>query len=377
MHRNRPLGKPLTAIGLMSGTSMDGIDAALIETDGEDVVTRLGAISLAYDDEFRGKLGRALQDASTITRRDQRPGCLGDVEGELTRQHAEAVDRLLADAGQAAGDIDLIAFHGQTVLHRPSDQLTVQIGDAQQLAALTGINVVHDLRVADVAAGGQGAPLAPAYHRAIATQLGGGPIAVLNIGGVANVTFVAGDGSLLAFDTGPGNALLDDWVYARVGEPYDPAGRYALAGTVDQAVLAALMSDDYFMAPPPKSLDRNHFPAGQLAGHPVEDGAATLVAFTVRSIAQAECHAVEMPARWVVCGGGRHNQAIMAGLRDQLAGDVVTAEAAGFDGDDVEAEAWAYLGVRSVLGMPITYPGTTGVSAGMTGGRLVKASAAT
>ncbi len=371
------MGKPLTAIGLMSGTSMDGIDAALIKTDGEDVVTRLGAVSLAYDDIFRGKLGRALQDASVMTRRDQRPGCLGDVEDELTRRHAEAVDRLLVDAGETAGDIDLIAFHGQTVLHRPSDQLTVQIGDAQQLAALTGINVVHDLRVADVAAGGQGAPLAPAYHRAIAAQLGGAPIAVLNIGGVANVTFVAEDGSLLAFDTGPGNALLDDWVYARVGQPYDPAGRYALAGTVDQAVLAALMSDAYFTAPPPKSLDRNHFPAGRLAGLSVEDGAATLVAFTVQSIAQAERHAVEMPARWVVCGGGRHNQAIMAGLRDQLAGDVVTAEAAGFDGDDVEAEAWAYLGVRSVLGLPITFPGTTGVSAGMTGGRLVKASAAT
>ncbi len=370
---NELLSKPLSVIGLMSGTSMDGIDAALIETNGEDIVARLCSVSVAYDETFRGKLGRALQDASRITSREARPGCLGDVEYELTERHAAAVENLLRDAGKAPTDIDLIAFHGQTVLHRPADHLTVQIGDGPKLAALTGIDVVYDLRAADVAAGGQGAPLAPVYHRAMAARLGGEPIAVLNIGGVANVTFVASNGDLTAFDTGPGNALLDDWVFARTGASFDLNGQYADAGTIDQAVLTTLMGDDYFAAPPPKSLDRNHFPAGHLAGLSVEDGAATLAAFTAEAIAQSERHAGEVPVRWVVCGGGRHNQAIMAGLRERLSGDVVTAEVAGFDGDDIEAEAWAYLGVRSLLGKAITFPGTTGVATEMTGGLLVKA----
>lgn len=374
MHMNKPLGKPLSAIGLMSGTSIDGVDAALIETNGEDHVFRRGSVSLAYDEAFRAQLRQALSDAAQITARDQRPGCLGAVEHELTLRHVAAVERLLAETGQAPGEIDLIALHGQTVLHRPHDRLTVQIGDGPQLAAATGIDVVYDLRAADVAAGGQGAPLAPAYHRAMAAQFGAEPLAVLNIGGVANVTFVASDGELAAFDTGPGNALLDDWMFARTGAAFDRDGLSAQAGAVDPTVLASLMSDPYFAEPPPKSLDRNHFPARHLAGLSTEDGAATLVAFTVEAIARAAAHAAEAPARWLVCGGGRHNQAIMGGLGARLAGDVVPAEAAGFDGDDVEAEAWAYLGVRGLHGLPITFPGTTGIATPHTGGVLAKAS---
>lgn len=370
---NKPLGKPLSVIGLMSGTSIDGVDAALIETNGEDHVVRQGAVSLAYDEAFRAQLRQALSDAAQITSRNERPGCLAAVEHELTLRHVTAVERLLGDAGRAADEIDLIALHGQTVLHRPHDRLTVQIGDGEKLAAATGIDVVYDLRAADVAAGGQGAPLAPAYHRAMAAQFGAEPLAVLNIGGVANVTFIASDGELTAFDTGPGNALLDDWVFARTGAAFDRDGRYGRAGTVDQVVLAALMSDPYFAEPPPKSLDRNHFPARHLAGLGTEDGAATLVAFTVEAIARAAAHAAEAPVRWLVCGGGRHNQAIMAGLDGRLAGDVLAAEAAGFDGGDVEAEAWAYLGVRGLRGLPITFPGTTGVAAPHSGGVLAKA----
>lgn len=372
---NKPLGKPLSAIGLMSGTSIDGVDAALIETDGENHVARRCSISLAYDEAFRALLRQALSDAAQITSRDERPGCLGAVEHELTLRHVAAVERLLVEAGRAPADIDLIALHGQTVLHRPHDRLTVQIGDGAMLAAATGIDVVYDLRAADVSAGGQGAPLAPAYHRAMAAQFGAEPLAVLNIGGVANVTFVSGEGELTAFDTGPGNALLDDWVFARTGAAFDRDGHHAAAGTVDQVVLVALMSDPYFTEPPPKSLDRNHFPARHLAGLSTEDGAATLVAFTVEAIARAAAHAAEAPVRWLVCGGGRHNQAIMASLDARLAGCVVPAEAAGFDGDDVEAEAWAYLGVRGARGLPITFPGTTGVATPHTGGVFAKAQA--
>lgn len=371
----KSLSKPPLVIGLMSGTSMDGIDAVLIETDGEAHILRREAFTAKYDEPFRQRVRQALLDAAGITNREARPGCLGDVERALTERHADVVARLLKLAGVSAGDVDLIAFHGQTVLHRPEQGLTVQIGDGPALAAETGIDVVYDLRAADVAAGGQGAPLAPMYHRAMAAQIGGGAMAVLNIGGVANVTFVASHGALIAFDTGPGNALLDDWVYSRTGNAFDVDGRYSGIGSVDETVLAALMRDAYFAAPPPKSLDRNHFPADQLAALTVADGAATLAAFTVETIAAAVEHATEVPERWIVCGGGRHNQAIMDGLRGRLDGVVCTAEEAGFRGDDVEAEAWAYLGVRSVRGLSITAPGTTGVPTEQTGGVLARAPA--
>ncbi len=366
----------MRAIGLMSGTSMDGIDVAMIETDGSDVVKRAGFASTAYDEPFRGRLRQALQDAASIGSREVRPGCLGDVERELTERHAAAVAEFLSGHGLVATDIDVVAFHGQTVLHRPDQGLTVQIGDGSLLAQSTRIDVVYDLRAADVAAGGQGAPLAPAYHRAMVEQLGDlfgqAPMAVLNIGGVANVTFVAEDGGLIAFDTGPGNALIDDFVFSRTGDGFDTDGRISGAGTVDAAILVELMSNGYFAEPPPKSLDRNDFAAGRLGALSAEDGAATLAAFTVESIAASERHALEVPVRWIVCGGGRRNPTIMAGLRERLTGSVMTAEDVGFDGDAIEAEAWAYLGVRSLKGAPLTFPGTTGVMREMTGGVVAR-----
>jgi anhydro-N-acetylmuramic acid kinase len=366
----------LRVIGLMSGTSMDGIDVALVDTDGEDRFERRGSAHFPYDEAFRGRLRQALADAAAMTQRDGRPGCLGPIEQELTELHAAAVQGFIRQRGLAAGDIDLVSFHGQTVLHRPEQQLTVQIGDGALLAARTGIDVVYDLRGADVANGGQGAPLAPIYHRAMAATLrarvGDGAVAVLNIGGVANVTFVGPDGGLLAFDTGPGNALIDDWVFSRTGDGFDTDGRHSGNGQVNETVLAALMDDAFFAAPPPKSLDRNHFSAQHLVSLPVEDGAATLARFTVEAIAVSAQHAAAPPALWIVCGGGRHNPTIMRGLRERLNADVVAAEVAGFDGDAIEAEAWAYLGVRSMQGKAITFPGTTGVSAPMTGGVVAR-----
>lgn len=365
----------MRAIGLMSGTSMDGIDVALIETDGDRRVDRLGFSSFAYDDGFRDMLRQALVDAAQIWERTERPGRLADVEGELTARHAQAVGEFLNAVEIEPADIGIIAFHGQTVLHRADQRLTVQIGDGAALAEATGIDVVYDLRAADVAAGGQGAPLAPAYHRAMAASLGGGvsSVAILNIGGVANVTFVSANGELTAFDTGPGNALIDDWVFARTGRALDVDGRLALAGKVDPDALCELMASDYFLAKPPKSLDRNEFAATNLNALSVEDGAATLAAFTVEAIVRATEHALEPPGRWLVCGGGRRNAAIMDGLRNRLGSEVIAAEDAGINGDAVEAEAWAYLGVRSLSGAPISFPGTTGVPVELTGGVLAKA----
>jgi anhydro-N-acetylmuramic acid kinase len=365
------MGKLVNAVGAMSGTSLDGIDVALIATDGEDVVERRAFASVPYDEAFRDRLRRALVEAAGLEERTARPGMLADVERELTDRHAYAIRGFLKEIGLDPGDVDLAAFHGQTVLHAPERRLTVQIGDGPRLARALGLRVVYDLRAADAAAGGQGAPLAPVYHRALVRGIGGEAMAVLNIGGVANVTFIGADGELLAFDTGPGNALLDDWMLRTTGTAIDRGGACAASGRVDDAALATLMDHAYFSAPPPKSLDRNAFDVSALAGLLPADGAATLVAFTAEAVARAAVLAPEPPRRWMVTGGGRHNRAMMAALAARLGGTVGTAEMAGFDGDAVEAEAWAYLGVRCLQGLAITFPGTTGVGEALTGGVVV------
>ena len=368
------MGKTRRAIGLMSGTSMDGIDVALIETDGEAAVRRLGSATFAYDDALRVRLRAALAVAVHLTDRTARPGIIADVERELTARHAEAVRRFIGDRMLQPSAIDVIGFHGQTVLHRPERQLTVQIGDGPLLAQSLGIDVVHDLRAADVAAGGQGAPLVPVYHRALAGRIAERPVAFLNVGGVANVTWIgAADGALIAFDTGPGNALLDDWALRHTGEAVDLGGALAAKGIVDEAALTALLMHPYFGRLPPKSLDRNAFSLAPVERLSPADGAATLTAFTAASIPRARAHMPEEPQLWVVMGGGRRNATLMSEIAARVEAAVVPAEAVGLDGDGIEAEAWAYLAVRALDGRAITYPRTTGVAAPMTGGVIAKA----
>jgi anhydro-N-acetylmuramic acid kinase len=388
----------LRAIGLMSGTSLDGIDVAMIETDGEAAVVRGPSATVAYDSAFRDRLAAAIEDARGLTDRRARPGCLAEVEAELTERHAAVVSRFLAERGVKPADVAVVGLHGQTVLHRSEmarvteigqpkavldpptvsvveerQTLTVQIGDGAELARRTGIDVVWDLRGADAAAGGQAAPLVPVYHRAMAARLPERPVAVVNIGGVGNVTWIGRDGTLIAFDTGPGNALIDDWMLRHTGKAVDTDGATAAAGKVDDAALNALLMSPYFARVPPKSLDRNEFAVDPVLRLPLADGAATLTAFTAASLARAREHFPEQPALWVVCGGGRRNRTLMAMLAAQVESAVVPAEAAGFDGDAVEAEAWAYLAVRSLKGLPITFPGTTGVAGPMTGGVVARA----
>jgi anhydro-N-acetylmuramic acid kinase len=233
--------------------------------------------------------------------------------------------------------------------------------------------VVYDLRAADVEAGGQGAPLVPVYHRAMAARLPERPVAVVNIGGVANVTWIGANGALIAFDTGPGNALIDDWMLRHTGRAVDADGTMAASGQVDEEVLNQLLMSPYFGRLPPKSLDRNAFNSDPVRSLPVADGAATLTAFTAASIGRARAHFPEEPSLWVICGGGRRNRVLMSMIAANVESAVVPAETAGFDGDAVEAEAWAYLAVRSLRGLPITFPGTTGVAAPISGGVLARA----
>ena len=369
------------AIGLMSGTSLDGIDVALIESDGEAVrVLRSGNDRVAalgptgyrgYSDEERALLTRALRDAESVSARTDRPGCLAEAEAFLTRAHAEAVEAFLAQSGLAPADIAVVGFHGQTVMHRPREKLTVQIGDGAALARRLGIPVVADLRAEDVARGGQGAPLVPVFHRALAEAAGySGPLAILNVGGVANVTLIDAEGGLLAFDTGPGNAPVNDWMKEREGKAFDRDGARAAQGQVDEALVAWLLRHPYFEKTPPKSLDRNWF-SHKLAGHlGTADGAATLTAFAACAILASLDHASQRPTRWIVAGGGARNATLMRMLDSLLGVEIVNADTLGWSADFLEAQAFAYLALRSLEGLPITFPSTTGVSAPAPGGVL-------
>jgi len=264
--------------------------------------------------------------------------------------------------------VDLIGFHGQTISHAPAIGHTCQIGDGALLAAMTGIKVVNDFRTADVRAGGQGAPLVPVYHQALGSKLDK-PVVFLNIGGVANVTYVGKDGELIAFDTGPGNALIDDWMLRKSGHKFDAEGKIALSGKVDRVLLNKLLSHPFFSVPAPKSLDRNAFVSQAWESLSLADGTATLAAFTVHSIVESFKHFPSPPQQFIVAGGGRHNQFLMQQLQQQLKVPVSSIDALGLDGDAIEAEAFAYLAVRSIKGLPISFPTTTGVPEPMTGGR--------
>lgn len=361
------------ALGLMSGTSMDGIDVAYLSTDGEGAVGRGPFLGVTYEAAFRRRIEAALDEAKSIRGRDERPGDLALLERGLTLRHAEAVRAFLDGPGRDLPKPDVIGFHGQTVLHRPEIGLTVQLGDGALLARETGIPVIYDMRANDMAHGGQGAPLVPAYHAALARGLPEDrfPVAFVNIGGISNITFVDSAGDPVAFDSGPGNALIDQWVQAKAGIPYDAGGRIASEGAVDESVAEAYLGKPFFSLPGPKSLDRNDFTLAEAQGLGLHDGARTLAAVSARAILKAADILPARPKTWIVCGGGRRNDAIMADLRagaKAAGGEAILAEEAGFDGDAMEAEAWAYLAVRSLKGLALTFPTTTGCRSAATGG---------
>ena len=368
------MGKVFTAIGMMSGTSMDGIDVALIKTDGKSNIERGPGVFFPYDADFRKLLADSLDEATGIVQRSERPGNLEQVEAMLTDRHAEAASGFLKSHSLNPDDIDLIGFHGQTVLHKPETGLTVQLGNGDRLATATGIETVYDLRANDMAFGGQGAPLVPIYHQALANQIDisltdDKPVVFVNIGGISNITYVGEE--LLAFDCGPGNALIDQWVQKHVGIPHDDGGMIAAEGKVDAGLVQSYMSDPFFSKSLPKSLDRGDFKLPERVDLSVETVARTLARITAEGILKASDLFPEMPALWIICGGGRHNPHIMEDLSELCAEKGAKAEPAekvGFDGDMMEAEAWAYLAVRAKTGLPLTFPTTTGVSRSISGG---------
>ncbi len=364
----------LTALGLMSGTSLDGVDVAMIETDGRRVKSFGPSGYRPYTETERRVLMQALTEAVHLPQRDARPGILREAERVVTVAHAEAVASFTAQNRIAFEDIDIVGFHGQTVLHRPAERMTVQIGDAAALARAIHIPVMHDFRAADVAAGGQGAPFVPVYHRALAQSLEReGPMVVLNIGGVSNITYIDGGDILIACDTGPGNALLDDFMYRVTSQRFDCDGRMAAQGKADEAWIAEALKHPFFALPPPKSLDRNDFAKLVLRDMPPADGAATLTAFTVAAIARVVPLLPKRPRSWIVVGGGARNFTMLRMLRERLQpAPVEAADTLGWSADAIEAQAFGFLAARGLKGLPLSYPATTGVPLPMTGGVIAR-----
>ncbi|WP_336082742.1 anhydro-N-acetylmuramic acid kinase [Thalassospira sp. CH_XMU1448-2] len=359
----------ITAIGMMSGTSLDGVDAALIETDGVEVRRLDQSVFVPYAPELRERMRACFGNRSATNSEHV-------VADDLTQVHVDAVNMLLEKSGMTPGDIGVIGFHGQTVFHEPASGLTRQIGTPDMLADKTGIPVVADFRLADVAAGGEGAPLAPVYHAALMKSAGVEvPVAVLNIGGVSNVTWIGEGDDILAFDCGPGNARLDDWMLRHTGNPVDLNGATAASGKGDLMVEVKFLEDPYFDRVPPKSLDREDM-AARIDGLVTEaklgvsDGAATLANCTVAAIVAGVNHLPVAPKSWFVCGGGRHNHYVMETLASRLGVPVHSVDELDWDGDAVEAECFGYLAVRHLHGLPLSFPGTTGVPAPCCGGKL-------
>lgn len=362
----------------MSGTSLDGVDAAIVRTNGERIHQLGPYLTLAYTPAERKCLQAACEVARSLSEPDpQQPEIVAATE-VVTARHAAVVHTLLEQTGLAGEDIDLLGFHGQTVVHRPAEGWTWQLGDAARLAAETGIAVIDDFRSADIDAGGEGAPLAPLYHAALLRSHAADPalrwpVAVLNLGGVANVTWIedaAPDSCIMAFDTGPGIGLIDDWVRAHTGELFDAGGVIAARGRVEEARAEAMLNRPWFDKAPPKSLDRHDFSLAFVEGLGLEAGTATLVAVTARAVALATRHFPQAPRQWLVAGGGRRNPSVMAALAEGFSVPVHSVDEIGWRGDALEAEAFAFLAGRARYGLPLSLPTTTGAARPVTGGRF-------
>jgi anhydro-N-acetylmuramic acid kinase len=368
--------EPIWAVGLMTGTVLDGnIDVALLKTDGEMVET-FGAYTLApYSTEIRRLLEEALHQARGWNFEGPEPAIFREAEKLLTQAQSNAVGALVESAGLRMQDIGVVGFHGQTVLHRAptKDRLgdTRQLGDGQLMAEILGTKVAFDFRTADIRAGGQGAPLAAIYHTALLRGVDqSGDSAILNLGGVGNITWWDGHDLLVAFDTGPANAPLNDFIKGLGLGDMDNDGALGASGTVDEGRLERLLQHPYLTAPYPKSLDRFDFTAAMADGLNAADGAATLSAFTACAVGKALDLLPRRPKRVIVSGGGRHNPTIMSMIENRARAQAISADTFGWRGDAVEAECFAFLAVRVLRNLPISFPTTTGVPAPQTGGRL-------
>lgn len=351
------------AIGVISGTSADGIDVAALRGSGTAVSQTLGGLTVPYAPDLRDDLLALMRTPEQVHDRD-----LSRIEARVTAAHVRAVEAFLQTADIARDAVDVVGFHGQTVLHQPAIGYSRQLFDGAAAASALQMPVIADFRAADLAAGGEGAPLAPVYHRALAAGLPL-PQVILNLGGIGNLTFIADGTDLIAFDTGPANALLDDWVKASGAGDFDHDGALAAAGSVDHDVLTALLDNHFFDRTPPKSLDRYDIAPTALYQHlSLTAGAATLTAFSAAAVARGLALLPASPNAIWVCGGGRLNPVLMTAIADATGIPTESVDALGWDGDLLEAELFAFLALRHLEQLPLSYPSTTGVSVASLGG---------
>jgi anhydro-N-acetylmuramic acid kinase len=368
----------MRVLGFMTGTSLDAVDMAVIETDGEALLGLGPAGEKKLDPGVRALIEEATAAALVWPRGAPEPEIFSRAAAAIAAEHVAAGEAFMIRHRLLPEDLDLIGVHGQTVLHEapsPGHSVgrTVQLIDAGAVARGLGVATAYDFRADDLAAGGQGAPLASVYHAALTrySQLTA-PTAVLNLGGVGNVTLIGAYGGIEAFDTGPGNGMIDLLVQARTAARFDAEGALARAGQVDEAILSAYLANPYFSRSGAKSLDRFDFSLEPVAGLTLEDAAATLTAFAAEAAARGVKAVSEVPLRLVVTGGGRRNPALMDAIKARLTLPVLTAEDVHWRGDSIEAEAFAFLAARCLMGLPISFPSTTGVPEPMTGGRIVQ-----
>ncbi len=359
--------KKIKALGLMSGSSLDGISASVITTDGVDVYDIGRSVNVPYDDDIRERLHHL------IGKKPDTPELEADLkalEADLTKAHAEVVLDVIDYIGEK---VDVIGFHGHTMLHDPKNHYTYQLGDGQMLANITQTKVVNRFSKADILAGGQGAPLVSVYYAALVDDFDK-PVAVVNIGGISDLTWVGGNGELLAFDVGPGNAPVNDWVRRHAAMQMDYDGKLAVTGTVNGKVLANLMRHKFFAQVPPKSIDRDIFKdkLEHLEALSLEDGAATATAFIAEAIAYSIALYLPLtPKQVILCGGGAKNPTLVRFLRQKLEEiEVLTAGQLGWRPDTMEAQAFAFLAARRLYCLPISFPSTTGVLEPVVGGEI-------
>ena len=353
---------PVYAIGLMSGTSLDGVDAALLQTDGENNITFVGSEYHEYPADFHNKMHKLAQGDIPLTE-------VLRLEKQLTQHHIQAVQALLRKLNVSPQDVAVIGMHGQTIRHLPEEALTWQLGNPQQLAAALNIPVVSDFRRLDLAYGGQGAPLIPLYHEALCAGQQK-PVGILNIGGVANLTYLGADGAVVATDTGPGMGLIDAWAKTHLGTPCDEDGKLASKGTADTSRVEKWFSDiPFFLRDYPKAADRYEFEKANVGDLTAEDGAATLAAFTALAVAKSAAEFSTPVETLYVTGGGSQHPTVMAELKKHFK-TVAPVEDLNWRSDSMEAEGFAWLAVRRLRGLPLSAPTTTGVARPVCGGTL-------
>ncbi len=365
------MNKNFYSLGLMSGTSIDGIDASIIRSDGEQFLEIIDDVYLKYDTKLRDKLKRTIDSCFSKTQFIKLFRNIKEVEKEMTIFHAKASNLLIKKNKKI--NVDLIGFHGQTIIHKPKEGYSIQIGNSHLLSKMTNKTVVSNFREKDILYGGNGAPLTPLYHKLLSSKIKlNFPIAFINIGGISNITYLENKKKLISFDTGPGNYLIDQWIKSKSKMNYDNKGLIAQSGSLKKNILKKFLNDSYYNKKPPKSLDVKDFDLVDLNKLSLKDGCRTLSMLTVESICKSIYKLKKIPKNILFSGGGRKNQFIIDKIRNKINTRVYLIDEFNFDGDFIESQAFAYLAIRSFLKKVITLPETTGVKKPCSGGSIYK-----